>query len=527
MADTSLHHLKVYTEEAPEVVRPEIEDIGSLPGVLDAFRRATGWSLEYLAGPHAEAPADLKWSAPVNPGVGVPLGHLRLGLADGGPAAGGRPVDAETARHLAAAVAGMLGELLRTQHVLWRREAELAAGVPVVPHPKEKQHLAARLQAVLRGGVEAIGADAAALYMLDEATTELKARSVWGFPITKLAEPARPLQGAMADLEALLGHAVVLEDPALMRQWSVPEPGFEAAVCVPVSTSTTILGTLWVFSRTKRDFTPPQTNVIEIVAGRVASDLEREMLVREGIAAGDFKRQLAAAQRWQRHQLPTVPPLLDGWDVAGWTDQAGPVGGDFFDWHCLDDGRLAVAVGDALDKGVEAAMAAAALKTAVRCHGRYRRDPDRLLEQVNLTVWTGSAGDQFATLFYGLIDTAAGRVRYAMAGHPAVVLLRPEGWQSLSQATPPLGQSPETKYRHHRRRLRPGEALLVFSEGIRDALDEQGRPLGESGLAEPLRARLELPADKLVALARDRLEAHTTPPQRDDRAVLVVKRPPS
>ncbi len=125
VAGTSLHHLKVYSEEAPEVVRPEIEDVGSLPGILDAFRRATGWSLEYLADPRAETPADLKWSAPVNPGVGVPLGHLRLGLADAGPA-GGRPVDADTARHLATAVAGMLGELLRTQHVLWRREAELA-----------------------------------------------------------------------------------------------------------------------------------------------------------------------------------------------------------------------------------------------------------------------------------------------------------------------------------------------------------------------------------------------------------------
>lgn len=525
VTDSDLHRLKVYTEEAPEVVRPEPEGVASLPGLLDAFGRATGWSLDFVPGPCADLPAGLTWSAPVNPGVGVPLGHLRLEPAEAAPGtASPRRVDGATAQDLAAAVAGLLGELLHTQHALWRREAELAAGVPVVAHPKEKKHLAVRLQAVLRGGAEAVGAHAAALYLLDEATTELKLRSAWGFPAAKLAAPARPLQGALADLEALLGHAVVLESPEIMRHWSVPEQGFAAAVCVPVSTSTTLLGTLWVFSKAKRAFAPQQTGVLEIVAGRIASDLEREVLVREGLAGAAVKRQLAAARRWQRHQLPTVPPLLDGWNVAGWTERAGEVGGDFFDWFCLDDGRLAVAVGDAMDGGVDAALAAAALKTAVRCHGRSGPQPDRLLRQVNLTVWTGSAGDQSASLFFGLFDTGAGRVRYAAAGQPSIVLLRPDGWKPLSRATPPLGQGPETLFRPHQRRLRPGEALLVFTDGVRDALDERGRPLGEAGLAEPLCAHLDLSAEKLAALARDRLQAHALPPQRGDGTVLVVKR---
>ena len=524
MAESKLHRLKVYSEGAPEVVRPEIEGVGSLPALLGAFSRATGWSLTYVPGPKPSQPADLTWSAPVNPGVGVPPGHLRLDPAGASPdASSPKSVDLQTARNLASAVADMLGEVMHTRHALWQREAELAAGVPIVPHPKEERHLAARLRAVLQGGAEAVGAQAAALYMLDEATTELKLRSAWGLAPGRLIDPGRPLKGALADLEALLGHAVVLEDTALMHRWKVPEEGFGAAVCVPVSTSTSILGTLWIFSTGRRDFSPQQTNIIEMVAGRVASDLEREMLMREGIQVAQLKRRLAVAGRLQRSQLPSIPPLLDGWEVAGWTEQAEAVGGDFFDWFVLDDGRLAVAVGDALDEGIDAAMAAASLRAAFRCHARYRPDGHRLLEQVNLTVWTGSAGDQFASLFSALVDPGPGPIRYATAGDPAVLLLRPEGWESLSTPSPPLGGSPEATYQQHHRRLQPGEALLIFTDGVRDALDSRGRPLGEAGLAEALRAKLHLSASELVSLARDRLQAHAEAPQRHDRTVLVLK----
>ena len=74
-----------------------------------------------------------------------------------------------------------------------------------------------RLEAVLRGGTEAVDCQAAALYLLDDATSQLKMRSCWGLPLDRLAAPARPLKGAVADLEALLGHAVVIEDTDVLR----------------------------------------------------------------------------------------------------------------------------------------------------------------------------------------------------------------------------------------------------------------------------------------------------------------------
>jgi len=342
-------------------------------------------------------------------------------------------------------------------------------------------------------------------------------------PLDRLTAPARPLQGAMADLEALLGHAVVLEDPQLMKKWAPPEP-FASAVCVPLSTPTTLLGTLWVFCNRRRDFDDRQTNLIEMVAGRLAADLEREMLLREGIDGVQLKKQLAAAQRLQRGGLPMISPMIDGWELAGWTAQAQGVGGDFFDWFCLPEGLMACAVGDAKAQGIEAALSAGTVKASLRSHAQYHQQADRLLGQVNLTLWTGSMGDQFADLFCGLVETSTGAIRLASAGQVSAVLLHEGRWESLPLATPPLGESPETEYRQHEHQLQPGETLVVFTDGFRDAQDERGRPLGQAGLADPLAKQSNRSAEDLVTLARDRLEAHAVAPERWDRTVLVLKR---
>ncbi len=535
MVETKKNYLRVFPAETVEVIRPELEAVKSLPAVLGAFAKATGWSLEYAIGPTAtfdaknsknrpaESTSDTRWSTPVNPGAGETPGRLILDML--AEAADGEVphIDCQAARNLASSLGEMLGELLQTQNALWRREAELAAGVPLVATGDEQRHLAERLEAILKGGAEAVSAQAAALYLLDEATSQLKIRSSWGLSKDRLTRPARPLQGALADLEALLGHAVVLEDPQMMEKWRVPEK-FASAVCVPVATSTTILGTLWIFCEKKRDFTESQTNIIEIVAGRIAADLEREMLLSEGIGRMKLERQFEAAERLQRGGLPSISPLLDGWETAGWNEQAGGVGGDFFDWFSLSEARLAAAVGDA-GAGMEGALSAAVVRAALRSHAQYQRDAARLLSKVNLTLWTGSAGDQSANLFCGLIDIATGMVRFASAGQIGVVLLQADGWQSLSQPSTPLGVSPEAVYLPQQYELQPGETLVIFTAGLRDAVDEKGIALGERGLAEPLQTmHLTASASEIASRARDRLESHAGRSGQSDRTLLVVKR---
>lgn len=523
MASSSLHQLKIYQEQHPEAAQPDIDNVASLPEIQRAFARLTGWSLRYAPSAKPAHPTEFTWSAPVNPGVGTSPGHVRLDPAGPEAVSATAAFDTEGVRQLALAVSGMLEELLHTQHALWQREAELATGIPIVFHGDEQEHLADRLKSVLQAGAESIGFDAAALYLLDDSTTTLKLRASWHLPLDRFTDPPRRLQGALADLEAMLGHAVVLNDAQRLDHWNAPED-LPSAICVPVSTPTTILGTLWVFSRIQREPGERDTAMVEVVAGRIAADLEREILLKEGVDGAQLKRQLAAAERVQRNQLPSISPMLDHWELAGWTQQAQGVGGDFYDWFCLPDGLVAVTVGDITEKGIQSALSASALKAALRSHGQYHRHTDSLLQQANMTLWTGSAGDQSATLFCGLIDTTTNQFRYACAGRPSILVLRSDGWESLTQSATLLGTSPEAHYQEFEYTLQPGEVLAVFTQGISGTRNALRRPLGEAGLATSLLRQIHLPPKDLVAVTRGCLESLAAGESDHDRTALFIKR---
>jgi hypothetical protein len=425
-----------------------IDWLEGLPlAALDAgFAGLGGWSLQVVKGPE---PAGEAWSMPLEPqpgGYRVALRPtaVRPGVEDGVPPAsvgGSGPVG--PIRALACGVGGLLAEVVQLRRALWQREAELAAGVPVLVPPTEDQHLAQRLVAVLRGGAQAVGCQAAALYLLDEATTSLKLRAAWGLPSARLLDPARPLKGALADLEALAGHAVVLEDTSLLAHWRCPE-AYAAAACVPVSTATVPLGTLWVFCDRVREFSAQETNLLEIVAGRIASDLEREMLLVEAAKAKARQQQQVAAARWLAQRRPTVPPCIEDYQVAG-AAPSEELQGSFYDWFGLPDGSLLVVAGHAPGQGWEAALAATAVQAALRAHADRVADPAALLAATSATLQAASPGEEGASLVAVQVRSGDGSVKVAGAGTFTLWNREGDRWQARLHQRPALGMEPDAQ----------------------------------------------------------------------------------
>ena len=166
-----------------------------------------------------------------------------------------------------------------------------------------------------------------------------------------------------------MGHAVVLTEPEMNRYWHCPEPS-EAAVCVPVSSPTTPLGTLWIFSDSRREFSDPQTNLVEVVAGRLAAELEREVLLGDARQSQSQRREIITAVERQAESLPRIAPLVERWQVAGQLVASGRPGDDsqlagaFFDWFGAADGSTALVLGAAAESGFSAALLAAQLRGA-------------------------------------------------------------------------------------------------------------------------------------------------------------------
>ena len=527
-ASVTTHNLKIYAEHVPNAVDPAVSELGKVCELFQSFAAATGWSLRYLPGTFSGKTSDRLWSVPVERDGAIAPGHLVAERIAADLADLSGPTPRAVVEPLVCSIARLLAESLHLRHVLWLREAELAAGVPMVPAADEEKHLAARLESVLKGGAKAVGCQAAALFLLDEATTQLKLRSTWGLPLERLLAPARPLRGAIADLEALLGHAVVLDDPATIAHWRLPEE-FPSAACVPVSTPTTLLGTVWFFSTKQRSFNDRQTNILEVVAGRIAADLEREVLLREGIQGGRLKRVVAAAERFQQDHSPAVPPQIPGWDIAGWTAQAQGLGGDFHDWFCPSSHSVATVLGSASGTAIEGAIAAAAARTAMRCFGQQSSLPHRVLHESNQTLWSSCAGTQGVAAYCGLIDLRDGRVCYSTAGQIGLVVARSDASETghievLAEDTPRLGEKPETEYAPRDFTLQPGETVAVVSEGVLLAADAQGRPFGIEGVTRVLSQQAGKTAAQVSAALRNQLEKHTAESGRSDWAAMVLRR---
>jgi sigma-B regulation protein RsbU (phosphoserine phosphatase) len=527
LGETKSSHLRIFQDGADGPRPSDTDAPQAVSALCRTFYEATGWPLRYVPVSQAGEYPDPLWSAPVDPGVGDTPGYLMIGAAqEEETEPPSRNVNFQAATALANSSADVLGELLRYRAALARREAELAASIPVVGHPDEPAHLAERLLAVLRGGAQGIGCHAAGLYLLDDTTSQLKLRSCWGLPAQRLVDPARPLRGAVADLEALTGHAVVLTQPAMMEYWCVPE-SCAAAVCVPISTATTLLGTLWMFADEPRDFNDRETNLVEIVAGRLAGELEREILLSEGMASADLRRQFDTGQRLQQGQLPRIPPLVDPWDVAGSTRPSRGPDGAFYDWFTPDDGSLGISVGDAQPHGIEAALVGQSVRSAIRAHAAHETDPGRILSYASRDLWSGSAGDQYSAALYAVMAPDSGTVRLAMAGNIVALVLRGDDWEPLATGQIPLGVQGEETYSTRELTLQPGQALVIATGGIRTEIDSRGRSLDEQTLADALRAQGVTTATGLVGAIGELAGLDSAFTGNDSWATVAVMQRPS
>lgn len=523
MANTFANHLRLFTDSAHgEATLGESGRQSPAADPIDrlcrAFTAATRWKLECLNGTEpalsskaqAGRSSHIAWTAPVAK-HGTPSSkqgrRWQLSGAAAGEGSPSAPVAEAEARELATALADVVAELMRTQRALNEREAELAAGVPVAAHPKAERHLAERLEAVLQSAAQAVGCQAAGIYLLDAATTELKVRAQWNLPESRYLDEPRPLRGSMADLEALAGHAVALEDSTLFGHWNLPEPGFEAAICVPIASPMELLGTLWVYAADKRPFTDQEVNLVEICAGRIAADLEREILMTETHDTARLKRHWDDAAERRKTRVPQVAPLVDGWEIAGFSNPAEEALGEFHDWLVTRDGALAAAVGRVEESHFAAALSVESLRSAWRAHAHHEPDMGRLLGLVNDDLWSGSAQTAPAHLI-GLHLIDDGRISWASAGKTSGLLLqlqagdRRGGATSLNPATL-LGTTP----------LPPGATLtsggivVPTKPGITDlaTFGDAARFFGDTqalGIDSELRyeaaARRLLPGDILV-----------------------------
>jgi serine phosphatase RsbU (regulator of sigma subunit) len=197
-----------------------------------------------------------------------------------------------------------------------------------------------------------------------------------------------------------------------------------------------------------------------------------ETSVRLQRADEDRKREaqeLEAAQVIQKQFLPGEPPSPSGWNISTHYQPARAVGGDFYDFLELPDGRVAIVIGDATDKGIPAALVMATTHGIMRGEGSSHQSPAAVLERANDRLYPQIPSHMFVTCLYALLDPSTGRLVYANAGHNLPLAATADGASELRARGMPLGAMPGMSYEEKEAHLDPGDSILFHSDGLVEA----------------------------------------------------------
>jgi serine phosphatase RsbU (regulator of sigma subunit)/predicted ester cyclase len=208
--------------------------------------------------------------------------------------------------------------------------------------------------------------------------------------------------------------------------------------------------------------------------GSFVEDLVQEMREREHI-----EQELQLARSIQQASLPKEVPQLEGWRITPIYQPAREVGGDFYDFHLLSEGRLGVVVGDATGHGVPAALVMSTTCGMLRLAAQSYASPGEMLQRVNEALFPSIPANMFVTCLYGVLDPKSGRFTYANAGHDLPYLWHGGGdCEELRARGMPLGLMPGMTYEQRETFLRTGEAALFYSDGLVEAHDPHGEMFG-------------------------------------------------
>jgi serine phosphatase RsbU (regulator of sigma subunit) len=250
-------------------------------------------------------------------------------------------------------------------------------------------------------------------------------------------------------------------------------------------------GELMGVAPTGREMTNRAIVIHRIVEGEIAeewslgtlgSKLRGQRLEQERIERERFERELQVARSIQQASLPKEVPQLEGWQISPFYKPAREVGGDFYDFHFLSEGRVGIVVGDATGKGVPAALVMSTTCGMLQLAAQEldSSSPGEVLERVNETLYARIPPNMFVTCFYCILDPKSGRLSYANAGHDLPYVLRGSGGEceELRARGMPLGIMPGMGYEEKETILNGREAALLYSDGLVEAHDPKGEMFG-------------------------------------------------
>jgi len=344
------------------------------------------------------------------------------------------------------------------------------------------------------------------------------------------------------------GVAEIVNDVDLDPRRLVRETKMRALIAAPLKVGERILGVIALGNTAATSYTAGELKLLNTLALQTATAIENARLFERAIQAAHERERLLAlnkeveiararlegeldlAARIQAGLFPAILPSLAGYEIAARNRPARRCGGDYYD--ALASGgvtgeRLLLCVADVAGKGLPAALLMANMQATLRALLRRTGSLTDLAEEASRLLYASTTPEKYVTAALAELDPASGAIAFVSAGHVDNVILRANGDAvKMSSTGTPLGLLPPgIPLTQSTDRLEPGDALVLFSDGVTDAVDESDQEFGEARLLDVLRRTAGLPLTDIVSGAIEAIDRFAGgAPQFDDITMLVVRR---
>lgn len=333
----------------------------------------------------------------------------------------------------------------------------------------------------------------------------------------RLQRLSGPLDRGDLDTELPFGYLAAADQEVL--------DALDAHLLVPLRAGPELKGCLLVGGPAYADsYTAEDRRLAEVLAAEGGMALENALLHERALEEERLRRDVDLARDLQERLLPTRLPQLDSLEVTGFSIPCQGVGGDYYDCFLTPRGELLLAIGDVSGKGVPGAILMANLQGLVRVEGMRDEPPPRIVERINRQICDMEKPERFVTFCLARVDPASGQVAYCNAGHPGPLLVRAEGAiEELQTGGLPLGIGRLAAYEGAPARLRSGDLLLLYTDGITERERPSGEQFGRERLLALARSGRRLSVRALQETILGEVREFAATPLDDDTTLLLVK----
>ncbi|RMD98838.1 MAG: hypothetical protein D6814_06725, partial [Calditrichaeota bacterium] len=332
----------------------------------------------------------------------------------------------------------------------------------------------------------------------------------------------RKQEAVEAILQTRLPKEVAQLEPALLSE-SMAQKQLE--LFIPMLSQDRVKGGIFLGKRlNERPFSATDLEFLATLANAAMTSFENARLFQEAIEKERLEEELSIARDIQRKLLPASAPIIEGFEFAGMNIPTRKVGGDYYDFILVDDQHIVVAIGDVSGKGVPASLLMANLQASLHAMIHAGWPLKEVVRRINNIIHKNTAIDKFITFFIAEINTETHELTYVNAGHNPPMWVNQNGEiRLLETGGVILGMMPEMPYQQETISLAPNDWLVLFTDGVSEAMNEQDEEFTEQRIEATIRENLDLSARQMIEkIATAVREFCGNAPQSDDITLVAI-----